>query len=211
LTQVAGPLLAFALLVIVAGAVNPGYAHSRDHVSNLASRGAGHAWIGMLAIASFAAAHAGAALLWRRVAPAVWIALLTCSGFGLLTTLARTSCPGGAADCSLSGTESASDLWDLVHGLAVGAYEVSFVIAGACAGVVLLRSRRPWPGALVLVLAVLSFLTLGRSDEQVPGTAQRIWLAVSALGLLAMAAFAARAVPRDPTHDQPVEPGDRLP
>lgn len=89
LTQVAGPLLAFALLVIVAGAVNPAYLHSRDHVSNLASRGADQAWIGMLAIASFASAHAGAALLWRRVAPAVWIALLTCTVLGLLTTLAR--------------------------------------------------------------------------------------------------------------------------
>ena len=210
MTLVAGPLLAFALLVIVAGAVNPGYLHSRDHVSNLASRGAGQAWIGMLAIASFAAAHAGAALLWRRVAPAVWIALLTCSGFGLITTLARTSCPGGAADCSLSGTESASDLWDLVHGLAVGAYELSFVIAGACVGVVLLRSRRPWPGVLVLVLAVLSFVTLGRPDEQAPGTAQRIWLAVNMLGLLAMAGFAALAVPRHPTHGRPVGPGDHL-
>ena len=52
-------LVVFWLLVLIGGAVNPGYSHLHDHVSDLASYGARAAWIGGLAIATFGVADAG--------------------------------------------------------------------------------------------------------------------------------------------------------
>lgn len=188
-----GALLGFALLVLIGGAINSGYEHSRDYVSSLASRGADQAWIGMLAIASFAAAHAVAALRWRRTARIVFATLLACSVLLLVLALARASCPGGAARCSLPGTPSVTDLGDTIHGLSVGIYVITFVLAIICAGAVLLRRHRRGHGAAMLVLAVMSILAAGQLDERTPGAEQRIWFAVNGLGLVAVVAFAASA------------------
>lgn len=188
-------LVAFAVLVIVGAAVNSGYLHSRDFVSSLASRGASQAWIGMLGLASFAAAHAVTALLWRRIAMTVCATLLACSTLGLIVALARSSCPGGAANCSLPGQPSVTDLGDTIHGLGVGLYLLTFIVAAICAGVVLLRRHHRGQGAAMLVLAVLSLLAAGQMEERTPGAEQRIWLAVNALGLVMMARFAASAAP----------------
>jgi len=193
LTLILAPLLAFVLLVVLAGALNSGYLHSRDYVSSLASRGADQAWIGMLAIASFATAHAVAAMRWRRTARIVWATLLVCSALLLVVVFARASCPDGAARCSLPGRASVTDLGDTIHGLSIGSYLLTFVLAAICAGVVLLRRRRRGPGAAMLVLAALSILTASQIDERTPGAEQRMWLAVNALGLVALAGFAASA------------------
>ena len=190
LTLVLGLLLAFAVLVLLAGALNSGYLHSRDYVSSLASRGADQAWVGVLALASFAAAHAVAAMRWRRTARIVWATLLACSALVLVVALARASCPEGAGRCSLPGRASVTDLGDTIHGLSVGVYLLAFVLAAICAGVVLLRRRRRGPGAVILVLAALSILTASQIDERTPGAEQRLWLAVNALGLVALAGFA---------------------
>jgi len=192
LALLVGLLLAFALLVVVAAAVNPGYLHTRDYVSYLASRGADQAWIGVLALVTFSAAHGVTALTVRlswRVARIVWVPLLACSFFGIVTALSRVSCPGGAAGCSRRGPGSVPDVWDHLHGLSVGAYEVSYVVAATCAGFLLARGRRPWPGSLLLVVAVVSALVFSQIHQPEPGAVQRIWLAVNALGLVAMARF----------------------
>jgi len=185
-------LLAFALLVLVAGSLNPGYLHARDYVSYLASRGADQAWIGILALVTFSAAHFVTALIVRlswRGARIVWVPLLACSFFGIITALSRVSCPGGAAGCSHAARAAVSDLWDHLHGLSVGAYELSFVVAATCAGVVLAKGRRRWAGASLLVVAVLSALVFRAIHDPTPGVEQRIWLVVNALGLVAMARF----------------------
>ena len=57
----AGVLVLVALFwvaVVIAASVNTGYSHSRDYVSALASVGADHAWLGVLAIAAVGAAIA---------------------------------------------------------------------------------------------------------------------------------------------------------
>lgn len=186
-------LLAFALLVIIAASVNPGYLHARDYVSYLASRGADHAWIGMLALATFSGAHALTGRFWWGITPVVWAPLLVCSFFGVITALSRVSCPGGAAGCARRSQGSSPDVWDHLHGLSVGAYELSFVVAAICAGVVLARGHRRGPGTLLLVVAVLSALAFRAIHEPTPGVEQRLWLAVNALGLVAMARFATSA------------------
>lgn len=95
-----------------------------------------------------------------------------------------------AGRCSLPGRTSVADLGDTIHGLSVGVYLLAFVFAAICAGVVLLRRRRRGPGAVILVLAALSILTASQMDERTPGAEQRLWLAVNALGLVALAGFA---------------------
>lgn len=188
--MILGLLLAFVLLVLLGGAVNAGYLHSRDYVSSLASRGATQAWIGMLAFASFAAAHAVAALRWRGTSRVVWAALLACSALILIVGMARASCPGGAARCLVAGQPSVTDLGDDIHGLSIGIYLLTFVFAAVWAGVVLLRRRRLWPGVAMLVLAVLSVLAASQLDERTPGAEQRIWFAVNAIALVALAGIA---------------------
>ncbi len=137
-----GLLLAFALLVVIGGSVNSGYEHGRDYISSLASRGADQAWIGVLAIACYAAAHLVAAQSWRHTSRIAWASFLVCSILLLALALARASCPRGAAGCALPGTETPTDVGDMIHGLSVGIYVLTFVVAMICSGVVLLRRHR---------------------------------------------------------------------
>ena len=196
LAAILGLLLAFACLVVLGAAVNGGYSHARDFVSSLAGRGAEQAWIGVVAFTCFAAAHVVAAMRWRRASRIVGVTLLACGALLLVVALARASCPGGAAGCSLPGQPAATDVWDTIHGLSVGIYVLAYVLAALCAAVVLLRRRRARLGATMVVIAVLSMLAVAQVDEASPGAEQRIWLAVNAAGLLVLAGFAASAGPR---------------
>jgi len=191
-------LLAFATLVIVGAVVNDSYRHSRDYVSSLAGRGVEQPWIGMLGFACFAAAHAVAAMRWRRTSRIVFATLLACCALILVVAAARSSCPGGAAGCSLPDRPSVTDVGDAIHALGIGVYVVAYVFAAICAGVVLVRRRHRWLGVTMFLLAVLSVLAVGQIDEQSPGAEQRIWLAVNAVGLVALGGFAASAAARDP-------------
>ena len=116
--------------------------------------------------------------------------LLACCALILVVAAARASCPGGAAGCSLPDRPSVTDVVDTIHGLCVGIYLVAYVFAAICAGVVLLRRRHRWIGAIVFLIAVLSVLAAGQVDEHSPGAEQRIWLAVNALGLVVLGGFA---------------------
>ena len=196
LALVLGLMLAFAGLVVLGAALNGGYSHSRDFISSLAGRGAEQAWIGIVAFVCFAAAHAVAALRWRRTSLVVGVPLLACCALLLIVGLARASCPDGAAGCSLLGRPAEADLWDTIHGLSIGIYVLAYVLAAICAGVVLLRRRHPRLAAAMLAIAVLSILAVGQVDEASPGAEQRIWLAVHAIGLLALARFAGSASAR---------------
>lgn len=198
LTALLALLLAFAALVFFGGAVNPGYRHSRDYVSSLASRGANQAWIGIAAFAAFATAHAVVGLRWRRTARVVCVLLLACAALILVVGLARASCPRGAAGCLLPGQPSETDLTDSIHAGSIGIYTLTYVLGAICAGLVLLRRRHRGLGAGTLVLAVLSVLAVGQVDEVSPGAEQRIWLAVNAIGLIALTAAAGAVDSRTP-------------
>lgn len=199
MTAVVAPLLAFALLVLLGGAVNSDYLHSRDYVSSLASRGADQAWIGMLAFACFAAAHAVAAMPWRRTSRVVWALLLACSALILVVGIARASCPNGAARCSVAGEPSAVDIGDTIHGLSIQIYLFAFLAAAVWAGVVLLRRRRRGCGVGMFVLAAGSIVAVSQMDERTPGAEQRIWFAVNAIALVALVWFASSG----PVHPSP--------
>ena len=190
LVVVALLLLLFAGLVLLGGSVNEGYEHSRDFVSSLAGRGSDNAWIGVLAISTYAAAHAVAAGPWRRQNRFIAAALLGCALLLLTVALVRASCPGGAAGCALPSSSTATDAGDTIHGVSVGLYALVFLVIAGSVAVVMVR-RRSWAGmAAALLVAALSIAALSQMDELTPGAEQRLWLATNGIGLLVLVALA---------------------
>src|SRR4051812_23241882 len=94
-------LVAFWVLVVSAGRLEPGYSASRDFVSALASEGAEAPELGVIALLMFGLAYLSAALVvlrWTRTR--FGAAMLT--GAAVLTwvvAFARIHCPEGAAYC----------------------------------------------------------------------------------------------------------------
>lgn len=204
---------AFAALVVLAATRTPGYSHRRDFVSALASDGAAAAGVGMAAITAYALAHATAAFVLRRggglrVAP---VLLGLCAASGVVTALARITCPAGAAGCGTDGRPVPDGLSDRVHGAAVASYAVLVVLAMLAvvpAAASSLRARRG-PGArpagrargaaallalaspVLAVASTASVLRLGGADT---GAWQRAWLAANAGWLLLAVATCLRPV-----------------
>ena len=173
----------FVISIVVGGAVNDGYAQQRDFVSALSSRGATHAWIGVVGLFAFSGANAlTARLLWTRSRAVSW-ALTVASVAGLAAALARIDCPGGAARCSLD-QETTGDWIDLVHGNAVFVYAVAVVVA---LGVAAWQVRRVTWRFVFVALATTSVVALALTSSDTPGAAQRVWLAANATALLALA------------------------
>lgn len=183
---VAGTLGLFWGLVLLGGALEPGYSHARDFVSRLASFGATWPVIGIAAIAALAFAHAAAALVLRRVgARAAAAALGVAALAGLVVAAFRVHCPGGAAGCRARA--AAQDTWtDTVHTYAVTGYEVALL--AAMLALAWWGSRRGHPALAVvsLLAAVASLVTVLRIDAPAAGADQRLWLAVSTGWLLSV-------------------------
>ena len=187
-------LAVFWLLVLLGGAVNPGYSHLHDHVSDLASYGARAAWIGGLAIATFGVADLVAARVLVERTRTAAVALVVAGVAGLVIALARIHCGGGAAGCASSTVEDST--WtDSVHAGAVVVNAFTFSLAMiVCAFGAVGLARPLWWRFVVAGLAVLSLGLLAQSvGPDVAGAWQRAWLAVNTALLLLVTA----AIPDD--------------
>jgi hypothetical protein len=186
---VRGLLVAFWLLVVLGGAVNPGYSHLHDHVSDLASFGARAAWIGGLAIASFGLADVAAA---RVVGPGSrWAAaaLVVAGVAGVVIALSRIHCTDGAAGCPTS-TVADSTWTDSLHAGAVAVNAFAFSLAMLVCALGAFGVRRSWAWRFsVVVLAVVSpgFLAQSVGTDYV-GAWQRGWLLTNTVALLLVTA-----------------------
>lgn len=183
---VAGFLALFWGLVLLGGAVEPGYSHVEDYVSRLASFGAAFPVVGILAIAALATAHGATALGLGRSgarAPAGTLGVAAIAGY--VVAALRVHCPGGAAGCA--GTATAPDSWtDAVHAAAVLAYEVALLAAMLTTAGWAARRRRRALAAMSLVAAAASLVSVLRIEEPAAGADQRLWLAVSCAWLLSV-------------------------
>ena len=182
---VRGLLAVFWLLVVSAGALNPGYSHLTDHVSDLASFGARAPWVGILAIAAFGLADLIGA---RVLAPATRrgaVSLAAAGAAGVAIAVSRIHCSEGAAGCATATVDD--NTWtDSVHSGAVIINALAFCVALlACAlGPYGSGRRRGWR-ALVVVLALLSLFLLSRSvGTDHAGAWQRGWLLTNTGALL---------------------------
>jgi hypothetical membrane protein len=194
-------LAVFWSAVLVAAAVNPGYSNGRDYVSTLASQGAEHAWLGVLAIMAAAGAMLPAGMLvWPLSRAAAASIELAGVGF-LVVAFTRLECSRGAAGCGLGGRFAISGATEVTHWTATTVSTV-FLIAGiAMTGVALVRAGRRRAGLVSLGAAIVTagaFLAMG---GQSPGGIQRLGIAVATgwLAGVAIASLAGRESPRAPS------------
>lgn len=169
-----GLLIAFWVLITIAGVLTPDYLQYRDYVSALAAYGSDVASLGILAILCAASAHAVAAVVlapWDRLV-AICVAIASMSLLAVATF--RINCPLGAGNCLNQGTPSVSAM---VHGGGVVVYTLAIVTAMIVAGVrSLLGHRRSIVGAPGLVAAVLFVVAFGGLWAPSPGLPQRFWV-----------------------------------
>jgi hypothetical membrane protein len=192
---VLGGIAVFWGLVLALGAANPGYTQTRDYVSTLASRGAVHGWLGVLAICSAAVAILATAVLLRELSRiAAALSALAGAGF-LVVAFTRLACANGAASCGLGGRFELSGFTEVTHSAATALAAVCLVVAMAWSGIALLRRGFMRAGRASLAASAataVAFLATGGSS---PGWIERIGIAVATawLACVAIAALAARS------------------
>lgn len=177
-----GGVVSFWLLTSGAGALAPGYSFRDDYTSSLAGRGSSVAALGIAALAVLGLAHLAAAASVRGVVAGP---LALAGVAGLVVAAFRVGCPDGAAGCSFGANDPPADLTDMVHGLAVGGYEIALVVAMV---VVAVRGNRRWSSGfrvLTVVAAVASVLLLLQTGGVDNGLWQRGWLIVNTGWLVA--------------------------
>jgi hypothetical membrane protein len=194
----------FWVAVVVAGFVNPHYSHARDYISALASVGAEHPWLGMLAIAAVGVAFVLTAVLVnvfsRTAAVAVGLA-----GVGyVFGAFARLRCLEGAAFCGVGDrvSEDLENTRGYVHETAVVASTLLLVIAMTALGIALLRRGERPVGVASLVAAVATVVTFALVSGDTPGAEQRLWVAVMTLWTVGVATWALRGA-----HGYPAQGG----
>lgn len=183
-------LAAFWTALVVAAALEPGYAHRRDYVSTLASRGAEHGWLGVAAIASAGLAIGYSALVVRRWSRLAAVALALAGAGFVVVAFTRLECSNGAAGCGLGGRFAISGSTEVTHWTATTVSTVLVIAAIALTGVALWRGGQRLAGGLTLAAAAVttgSFLVMG---GQSPGGVQRLGIVV-ATGWLAVVAVVA--------------------
>jgi hypothetical membrane protein len=100
-------LLAFFwVAVVIAASANPHYSHSRDYISSLASIGARHSWLGMLAIGAAGVAFVLTAFLLKRSSRTAAIAVAVAGVGFVVAALVRLRCAEGAAFCAVGDRQS---------------------------------------------------------------------------------------------------------
>jgi hypothetical protein len=182
----------FWAAILVAGALEPGYALRRDYVSTLAAHGAAHAGLAMLGILAAAGAIAAASLLVSPVSRAAGVAVgLAGAGF-VVVAFTRLDCANGAAGCGLGGRFEVSGSAEIGHWTATTVSSVLLIAGIALTGVALVRQGRRVAGIASLAAAAViagAFLATG---GDMPGQMERIgivvatgWLAALAIGTLA--------------------------
>ncbi|MFL6178738.1 MAG: DUF998 domain-containing protein [Actinomycetes bacterium] len=190
-----GGCLLLLVSVVVGGAVNDGYAQTRDYVSALSGRGSTAAFVGMVGLLGFSAAHAAAGLVFRQRSRTAFVGLELAAVSGVVVAFARIQCPQGAAGCS-RGDGIPPDALDRVHGFGVVAYELCFIVGVVAAGWWLMRASkavrvRAWAVAL-FALVVTSAALLAAMPDDSPGMVQRMWLSVNSLAIIGVALAGSR-------------------
>jgi hypothetical membrane protein len=180
-------VVAFWLAVLLAADANTGYEHRRDYVSTLASRGAEHGWLGVLAIVSAAAAMIAAGILVAPLSGAAAISVGSAGAGFLVVAFTRLQCANGAAGCGLGGRLSVSGATEVTHWAATTVSTVLVIIGMVVTGLGLLRVERALAGSLTLAAAATTagaFLMMG---GQSPGGIQRVGILVATGWLAALA------------------------
>ena len=191
---VLGGLTLFWSAMLLAAAFNPAYSHRRDYVSTLASHGAEHGWLGVMAIAAAAAAMLAAGVLVRAFSRVAASAIVL-AGIGfLVVSFTRLDCPNGAAGCGLGGRFAISGSTEITHWTATTVATTLLITGIALTGLALLRARRTVAGLLTVAAAAVTAGAFLATGGQTPGEEQRVgvvvgtsWLAAVALAALVRA------------------------
>lgn len=186
-----GCVALFWIGIMAAGSSAEGYSARDDVISSLAGRGSSVAVLGVLSILALAPAHViGAAVLssvhGSRTGAGL---LLAAAGATVLIAGFRVSCPSWAAGCGEVPAEA--DVADLVHGLAVAAYQLAILAVMVAVAARAARSPSSWPRwmAVVSVAAALgSASLLLRTSGDETGLWQRLWVGTN-LGWLLLATW----------------------
>ena len=180
----------FWCAIVIAAALEPGYSHRRDYVSTLASRGAEHGELAVLAVVAAGAAMVSASFLVREVSRLAAVAVALAGAGFVVAAFIRLECAEGAAGCGLGGRFEISGATEVGHWTATTVSTILLVGGMALAGVALLRRRHGFEGAATVAAAALTaaaFLATGGSH---PGVPQRVGI-VLGTGWLATVAIAA--------------------
>ncbi|HQR80580.1 MAG TPA: DUF998 domain-containing protein [Actinomycetota bacterium] len=173
----------FWALIFVAGLANPGYQHYRYHVSLLAAQGSRLVWLTTVAILLVALAQwVGGRVFWdinRTVA-----VLLFLAGAALVAVAAfKVPCPPRARFCTHTVEHTAAET---VHSAGVIGYALATMAAMVTLGIVALtRGRHSLVGVPGLVAAVVFAMTFSGILLFPEGLAQRTWIAIGQLWLVA--------------------------
>jgi hypothetical protein len=179
----------FWVLIFVAGLANPGYVHYRWHVSLLAADGSRLIWVTTLAILLTAVAQWVAAWLFWVVNRPVAI-LLVLAGLALVVVAGfRVPCPENARHCTYTVDHTAAER---LHNAGVVVYAVLTMAAMVILGVVAVtQGRHSVVGIPGLIACAVFALTFSGLLVFPAGLAQRVWIAVGQIWLVA-AAFEAQ-------------------
>jgi hypothetical protein len=185
---VIGLIVAFWVLITVAGARASGYRQYEDFISALASRGAPEPWFVRVALLCVAAAHLLVAGPLRRRERTTGTAVAVASLCLVAVAAFPITCPEQGAYCVVDGTPN---VVDSVHIAAVLGYAASMLAAMVRAGLLLVRHPPERAlGVASLVLAAVFVAGLVATQGPAPGTAQRwwalagqVWIVVAAAGM----------------------------
>ncbi len=173
----------FWAMIFVTGLANPGYQHYRYHVSLLAADGARLIWLTTVAILLTAMAQWVAARIFWRVNRLVSLLLIVAGGALVAVALFRVPCPPRAQFCTYTVDDTPSEA---VHNNAVIVYAVATMIAMIALGIVsITRGHHNLVGIPGLVAAALFALGFGGMLVWPAGLAQRTWIIVGQLWLVA--------------------------
>jgi hypothetical protein len=182
----------FWALVTVGGAMVPGYRQYEDYISSLGARGVGSPAFGIVAVLCAAAAHLIAARMLSRADVIVAAAIGVASGALVVAAVARVTCPAELCPQAPTGV---TDLWDVLHEIAVGGYTVAVVVAMMRTGMVLLRDGTARSLGAASAVAALSFVAvLALTAGPAAGLSQRFWALAGQVWLVLVAAAAGSGV-----------------
>ena len=173
----------FWAMIFVTGLANPGYQHYRYHVSLLASDGSRLIWLTTVAILATALAQWVAAGVFWRVNRLVAVLLGMAELALIAVALFRVPCPPRARFCTYTVDDTPAEA---IHNNAVVVYAVVTMLAMIVLGIVsITRGHHNLVGIPGLVAAVLFALGFGGMLVWPAGLAQRTWIIIGQLWLVA--------------------------
>lgn len=185
----------FWLLILIAGSANPGYQHYREHVSLLAAEGSRLVWVTTLAILLVAAAQwVGSYYFWQVNKTVTGLLAAAGAALGVVAAF-RVPCERSSRHCTFTVEDTVSAS---VHNAGVVTFALATMAAMVILGVVSLvhgqHSVVGIPGLLAAGVFALTYSGLLFPPE---GLAQRTWIAVGQIWLVAAVGVAQERRRRD--------------